>query len=61
MVEEVLAAAAIVVGMVLPGEGGIMMIGAEALEEALEEEQVLEGVLEGHLMDLAGHPLPHPL
>ena len=42
MVKEVLAAAAIVVGMVLPGEGGIMMIGAEALEEALEEEQVLE-------------------
>ena len=38
-----------------------MMIGAEALEKALEEEQVLEGVLEGHLMDLAGHPLHHPL
>ena len=51
MVEEVLAAAAIVVGMVLPGEGGIMMIGAEALEEALEEEQVLE---EDYLADLVG-------
>ena len=60
MVEEVLAAAAIVVGMVLPGEGGIM-IGVEALEEVLEEKQVLEGGLEGHLMDLAGHPLHHPL
>ena len=55
MVEEVLAA--IVVGMVLPGEGGIMMIGAEALEEAFEEEQVLEGPL----IDLAGPPLCHPL
>ena len=61
MPEEVLAAAAIEVGMVLPGEGGIILIGEEALKEALEEEQVLEGVLEGHLMDLAGHPLHHPL
>ena len=61
MVKEVLAAAAIVVGMVLTGKGGIMEIGAEAFEGSLEEEQILEGVLEGHLMDLAGHPLHHPL
>ena len=53
MVEDFLAAAAIIVGMVLPGDGGIMVIGAEALKEALEDEQVREGIhLEGHLADL---------
>ena len=55
MVEEVPAAAA--VGMVLPGEGGILMIGVGALEEsleevrtegALEEEQALESHLGDH-------------
>ena len=42
MVEE---AAAVAVGMVLPGEGGILLIGVGALEESLEEVRT-EGALE---------------
>ena len=62
MVKEVLAAAAIVIGMALQGDGEIMVIGVEALEEALEEEQVLEEVhLEDHLIDLIGSQLHCPL
>ena len=58
MVEEVPAEAA--VGMVLPGEGGILMIGVGALEESLEEvrtKRVLEK--EDHLHHHLHHLLHH--
>ena len=58
MVGEVPAAAA--VGMILPGEGGILMIGVGALEESLEEVRT-EGALEEehHIHHHLHHLLHH--